>query len=71
MIGAVAATFVVLQVWRAPVSPNHIYAVIDIVLSCGAVTRLRRAGWGLVGIHLLISVVWCEVAWNLPKTWFL
>ena len=69
-VAAVAATFVVLQIWRAPFSPNHIYAVIDIILSCGAISRLRRAGWMFVGVHMLVSVIWCETAWNLPPTWF-
>lgn len=70
VVAAVAATWLLLQVWRAPFAANQIYAAADIVLSCAAVSRLRKAGWALVGVHLVISVIWCEMALLLPAGWF-
>lgn len=70
VVAAVAATWLLLRFWQAPFSPNQIYAVVDIVLSCAAVSRLRRAGWALVGVHLVVSVIWCEMALLMPVEWF-
>lgn len=70
VVAAVAATWLLLRFWQAPFSPNQIYAVVDIVLSCAAVSRLRKAGWGLVAVHMLVSVIWCETALLLPAGWF-
>ena len=63
---AVAATMILIEVWRAPFSPAQVYVVTDLVLSCLAVSRLRRAGWLFVGVHLLVTVLWCELVWLLP-----
>lgn len=70
VVAAVAATWLLLQAWRAPFAPNQIYAAADIVLSVAAVSKLRSAGWALVGVHLLVSVIWSELALLLPSGWF-
>ncbi|HEY9237074.1 MULTISPECIES: hypothetical protein [Phenylobacterium] len=70
VVAAVVATLLVLRFWPDPFTPPHIYAIADLVLSCVAVSRLRRAGWIFVGIHLLVAILWCELAWNLPQSWF-
>jgi hypothetical protein len=70
IVAAVVATLVIVMVWRAPFSPPQIYAVADVVLSCVAVSRLRQAGWLFVGVHLILSVLWCEMVWLLPSGWF-
>lgn len=65
-LAAVAGTVIVARAWGPPFRPTYIYAALDMLLSVAAVSRLRRAGWGLVGAHLLISVLWCEAALWLP-----
>lgn len=70
VVAALLAAIVVTRIWQTPLKPTHIYAVADIALSCVAVSRLRKAGWVFVGIHLLVAILWCELAWNLPSRWF-
>jgi len=70
IVAALVVTLAALRVWPASFPPNHVYAVADLIISCIAIPRLRRGGWVLVGVHLLISLIWCEVAWNLPQRWF-
>lgn len=67
---ALVVAVVVTMVSPTSFQANHVYAVTDLVLSCVAIPRLRRGGWVLVGVHMLISLIWCEIAWNLPERWF-
>ena len=67
---ALLATIVILKIWPGSFAPNHVYALTDLILSCVAIARLKRSGWVLVGVHVLVSLIWCEIAWNLPARWF-
>lgn len=67
---ALLVTVVISNIRPGAFAPNHIYALTDLILSCVAIARLKKSGWVLIGVHVLVSLVWCEIAWNLPATWF-